>query len=422
MSRPELEVADIIRRHGGYFLENHQIGPEQRKALRALSICRTSELGGHVDQCDRCGHGRVSYNSCRNRHCPKCQSLARANWIDAQSARVLPVPYYHVVFTIPSSLTTIALQNPAALYAILFRAASQTLIKIAADPKHLGARIGILMVLHTWAQNLMHHPHVHCVVTGGGLSLDGERWVSCRPGFFLPVRVLSRMFRGAFLDLLGQAYRDGMLHFHGNLAPLARPDRFVRALRKSRRHEWVVYAKSPFGGPQQVLAYLGRYTHRVAISNNRLLRLEDGKVTFSYRDRKANIKRPMTLEADEFIRRFLLHILPARFVKIRHYGLLANRHARQNLDLCRSLLVSSSTKEPDTQADTSQNLCDDGGCQDQSESPNELVPQWQRRYEQLTSVKLSRCPVCGEGRMVLRELLPPDRAPSANGAPAPDSS
>jgi hypothetical protein len=274
------------------------------------------------------------------------------------------------------------------------------------------------MVLHTWAQNLMHHPHVHCVVTGGGLSLDGERWVSCRPGFFLPVRVLSRMFRGAFLDLLGQAYRDGMLHFHGNLAPLARPDRFVRALRKSRRHEWVVYAKSPFGGPQQVLAYLGRYTHRVAISNNRLLRLEDGKVTFSYRDRKANIKRPMTLEADEFIRRFLLHILPARFVKIRHYGLLANRHARQNLDLCRSLLVSSSTKEPDT----SQNLCDDGGCQDQSESPNELVPQWQRRYEQLTSVKLSRCPVCGEGRMVLRELLPPDRAPSANGAPAPDSS
>jgi hypothetical protein len=335
MTRPALEVADVFRRHGDAFLDRYGDGlsHEQRRVLHDVTACRTAALGGHVEECDRCGHRQIAYNSCRNRHCPKCRATAAADWMEARAAELLPVEYFHVVFTLPAALGPIALQNPRAVYGLLFRAAAETLRRIAADPKHLGAEIGFLAVLHTWGQNLQHHPHVHCVVPGGGISPDGSRWVACRPGFFLPVRVLSRLFRGLFLALLRAAFDRGKLSFHGRIAGLADPGEFRRALAAVSGVEWVVYAKPPFGGPRQVLKYLARYTHRVAISNRRLVALDGDEVTFRWKDyARGGEQRVMKLQAVEFIRRFLLHVLPAGFVRIRHYGFLANRVCRAKLE------------------------------------------------------------------------------------------
>src|ERR671931_191781 len=300
--RPALEVADIFRRHGEAFraVQGNRLSAEQRRVMAAIEVCRTAALGGHVEQCDDCGAIRIAYNSCRNRHCPKCQGLARAKWLADRQAELLPVPYFHVVFTLPAPLGEIAFQNKAAVYGILFRAAAETLAIIAADSRHLGAQLGMTMVLHTWGQTLQHHPHVHCVVPGGGPSLDGTRWVACRSGFFLPVRVLSRLFRRLFLQELQNAFAAGKLRFFSNLASLAEPQAFARRLRELQRLDWVVYAKPPFGGPGQVLAYLGRYTHRVAIANSRLLSLADGKIRFTWTDYRADRKtKVMTLDADE---------------------------------------------------------------------------------------------------------------------------
>jgi hypothetical protein len=305
---PALEVADIFRQHGEAFRLAHgaALEPVQRRAMRAIEECRTGALGGHVEECDHCGHQVIAYNSCRNRHCPKCQALATAQWLAERQADLLPIDYFHVVFTVPAEIAPIALQNKQVCYDMLFRTAADTLLRIAADPKHLGAEIGVLTVLHTWGQNLMHHPHLHCVVPGGGLSPDGTRFVTCRPGFFLPVRVLSRLFRRLFLEALERAFVRGELVFHASLVQLRDPCRFAALMEKARHMEWVVYAKAPFGGPSQVLDYLGRYTHRVAISNNRLRKLEDDKVTFQWKDyRHGNRQSTMTLEASEFIRRFL---------------------------------------------------------------------------------------------------------------------
>jgi len=338
---PALEVAEIFRRHGEAFRQAHagHLGGVERRIMGAITACRTAVLGGHVEQCDDCGATRIAYNSCRNRHCPKCQGLARAQWLAERQAELLPAPYFHVVFTLPVPVGEIAFQNKAIVYAILFRAAAETLATIAADPRHLGAKLGMTMVLHTWGQTLLHHPHIHCVVPGGGPSLDGTRWVACRPGFFLPVRVLARLFRRLFLRELENAFGAGKLRFFGKLANLAEPPAFARRLGELRRLDWVVYAKAPFGGPEQVLAYLGRYTHRVAIANSRLISLSDGKVRFTWKDYRANGKtKVMMLAADEFIRRFLLHTLPDGFHRIRHYGFLANGGRGDNIALCRKLL------------------------------------------------------------------------------------
>ncbi|PYX29284.1 MAG: IS91 family transposase [Acidobacteria bacterium] len=341
MREHRLEVADVFLQYGEAFLKRwgHTVSPPQRRALRDIGICRTAALGGHIEQCDGCAHEVMAYNSCRNRHCPKCQSTARDHWLAERAKELLPVPYCHVVFTVPEPLAPLALQNPQLVYGLLFRAVSQTLLEIAADPRHLGAQIGFLAVLHTWSQNLLHHPHIHCVVPAGGLAPDGSRWIPCRRKFFLPVKVLSRLFRGKFLALLRDAFAAGKLQFHGQLAPLREPARFHAWLRPLQEIEWVVYAKLPFGGPEYVLKYLARYTHRVAISNGRLLSLENGQVTFQWRDSKDNNQiKTMTLDAVEFIRRFLLHILPSGFVKIRHFGFLSRRRRSAALELCRQRL------------------------------------------------------------------------------------
>lgn len=336
-----LEVADIFRRHGEAYRQAHdgRLGRVERRTMSAIELCRTAELGGHVEGCRTCGAISIAYNSCRNRHCPKCQGQVCREWLAARQNELLPVPYFHVVFTLPAQIAAIAFQNKAAVYTILFKAAAETLRTIAADPKHLGAEIGLVGVLHSWGQNLHYHPHIHCIVPGGGISLDGKHWIACRPGFFLPVRVLSRLFRRLFLEELQAAFNTGKLNFFGDLAHLAAPTAFRRRLAEVRRLDWVVYAKPPFGGPKQVLAYLGRYTHRVAIANSRLVSMADGKVVFRWRDyrhgRKAKL---MTLDAHEFIRRFLLHTLPDGFHRIRHYGFLANGHRAAKLNLCRRLL------------------------------------------------------------------------------------
>lgn len=395
MSRPTLEVADVIARHGEAFLEKYGywITRPQRRVLRAIQICRTRALGGHLEECDQCGHRVVSYNSCRNRHCPKCQSLAKAEWLEARQQELLPVTYYHVVFTLPDSLTQLALQNPRVIYNLLFRAVSETMLRIAADPKHLGARIGFFAVLHTWGQTLMLHPHLHCVVPGGGLSSDAKRWISCRPHFFLSVRVLSRLFRGLFLYYLKEAYDDRKLQGLEECA-------FARLLKTSRNNQWVVYAKRPFGGPQQVLDYLGRYTHRVAISNHRLLRLENGTVTFSWKDYRDNNKtKEMPLEAREFIRRFLLHVLPDGFQKIRYFGLMANRHRRESLDLCRRLIGDAQIPA----------------------QPGHLKD-WKQRFQELTGEDLSLCPRCIQGQLIRVQTLLPFSEVSTKNATTYDTS
>ncbi|MBV9509879.1 MAG: IS91 family transposase [Caulobacteraceae bacterium] len=336
-------MADVFHRHGADYRRDHHghLGRVERRVMAAVEACRTAALGGHTEYCVDCGLVRQAYNSCRNRHCPKCQGLARARWLADRKAELLPVPYFHVVFTVPAAIAAIAFQNKAAVYAILFQAASEALRVAAADPKHLGAEIGVVAVLHTWGQTLQHHPHIHCVIPGGGLSLDGERWIACRPGFFLPVRVLSRLFKRLFLDRLRGAFKAGELRFFNDLAGLADPAAFRARLAELRRTEWVVYAKSPFGGPEQVLAYLGRYTHRVAIANSRLVALDQGRVSFRWKDYRHHDKtKLMTLGADEFIRRFLLHALPDGFHRIRHYGLFANGRRAAKLAQCRRLLAA----------------------------------------------------------------------------------
>jgi Putative transposase/Transposase zinc-binding domain len=386
MNRPCLEVADVFRDHGEAFLDRYgdTLCSEQRRALRDIAACRTAALGGHVEECDRCGHRQIAYNSCRNRHCPKCQATAAAEWVEDREAELLPVEYFHVVFTLPAAIGPIALQNPRTVYGLLFRAAAETLQQVAADPKHLGADIGFLAVLHTWGQNLQHHPHVHCVVPGGGPSSDGSRWVSCRPGFFLPVRVLSRLFRGKFLALLKAAFDGGKLSFHGKLADLAQPTEFRRTLADTANTEWVVYAKPPFGGPEQVLKYLARYTHRAAISNYRMISMEGDQVEFLWKDYAHQGKqKTMKLNAVEFIRRFLMHVLPAGFVRIRHYGFLANRTCREKLELCRTLLAALTTPQPVVA---------------------EPAPEPKEAVEGRPEAHV--CPACSEGRMVIVETLP----------------
>jgi Putative transposase/Transposase zinc-binding domain len=347
--RPPWEVADIVRQHGTAFLHKYGafLTASQKKALRDIANCRTAVLGGHVQRCVDCGHEQIAYNSCRNRHCPKCQAQQRALWLEREATFLLPVEYHHVVFTLPQEVAELAAANPNALYNLLFAAASQTLREVAANPKRLGAQVGVLMVLHTWGQNLHHHPHVHCVVTGGGLSCDAHgnldaapRWVSCPKGFFLPVRVLSRVFRGKYISGLRALFQQNKLSFQGRLAALREPAAWGRLLALMQSKDWVVYAKPPFGGPEQVLKYLARYTHRVAISNHRLVALEEGKVSFHYKDyAQGHQQKAMTLSAEEFLRRLMQHVLPKGFVKIRHYGLLGNRHREERLQLCRRLLL-----------------------------------------------------------------------------------
>jgi hypothetical protein len=343
MGAPGLEVADIFRAHGQAWrqAQHAHLSLGQRKVMSAIEQCRTAALGGHVLRCDTCEQVEIAYNSCRNRHCPKCQASAARRWLEARQAELLPVEYYHVVFTLPAPISAIAYANKAVLYDLLFDIAAETLRFIAADPRHLGAQIGATLVLHTWGSALTHHPHVHGIVPGGGLSSDGERWIGCKPGFFLPVRVLSRLFRRRFLEELGRAHDSGQLQFFGEHAALADATAFADWLAPLRQCEWVVYAKRPFAGPAAVLAYLSRYTHRVAISNQRLVAMDEHGITFRWKDYRAKGKtryKTMTLEAPEFMRRFLLHVLPGGFHRIRHYGLLANAGRRANLARVRALL------------------------------------------------------------------------------------
>jgi hypothetical protein len=388
LSRPSLEVADIFRDHGAAWRRAHvgHVSLGQLKVMSAIESCRTAALGGHVERCEECAHTRIAYNSCRNRHCPKCQGAAAKEWLADRQAELLPVPYYHVVFTLPAPIADIAYHNKAVIYDLLFKTAAETLITIAADPKHLGARIGLTAVLHTWGSALTHHPHLHVIVPGGGISLDGARWISCRPGFFLPVRVLSRLFRRLFLESLVASHAAGRLQFFGDHVSLAASDAFTAYLAPLRKIEWVVYSKRPFGGPEAVLAYLSRYTHRVAIANSRLIAFDDAGVTFRWKDYRAKGRerfKLMTLAVDEFIRRFLLHVLPSGFHRIRHYGLFANSGRAENVARARQLL-----NVPATPCETSDADGADG------ERPAPSHP----------------CPCCG-GRMIVIETFERGRAP-----------
>jgi Putative transposase/Transposase zinc-binding domain len=376
MSRPPFEVADIIRQHGNRFAARNRswLTWLHLRVLYAIEFCRTATLGGHLDRCSQCGHEAISFNSCRNRHCPKCQTNVRDKWLAARSRELLPVSYVHVVFTLPHELSWLALQNKKVVYDLLFRSSAATLLEVAADPKHLGAEIGFLSVLHSWGSNLLHHPHVHCVIPSGGLSRDHQRWIYPRYPFFLPVKVLGRVFRGKFVAGLKDAFHQGTLKFPGSLQPLAQKKAFDAFLRPLFRQDWMVYAKRPFGGPEHVLHYLARYTHRVAISNHRLLSVADGKITFLWKDYAHGSKqRKMTITAEEFLRRFMLHVLPRGFVRIRFSGFLANRRRKQLLPLCQGLLA--------------------GRVQLPSKAPtnSEVQPTW-------------LCPHCG-GPMVLVEKL-----------------
>jgi putative transposase/transposase-like zinc-binding protein len=391
VTTPALELADIFRLHGPAYLARFgdSLSFQQKRALRDIALCRTAALGGHVNQCDECGHRTISYCSCRNRHCPKCRSAASAAWLEGRAAELLPVEYFHVVFTLPQSLGALALQNQRLFYGILFRAASETLLQIGADPKHLGARIGFLAVLHTWGQNLHYHPHLHCVIPGGGIAADDSRWISCRRQFLFPIKVLSRLFRAKFNVFLKAAFRDSKLGFYGELKLLGEKRNFIEWLTRVAGTEWVVYAKPPFGGPRQVLKYLARYTHRVAISNRRLVALQNGSVTFRWKDyTQGNKPAMMTLQATEFIRRFLLHVLPKGLVRIRHFGFFANRCRRQNISLCRKLL------------DVAQRI------QPQGSTPRDDAFAVQQESQ--------RCPVCKTGRLQRVEVLPP-QAPALPG-------
>lgn len=390
--RPRFEVADVVRAHGDDYHRAHHPSAAQEAVLKHIAECRTAALGGHLDACDSCGHQRISYNSCRDRHCPKCQNAARAEWITRRLERLLPIPYFHVVFTIPDELNPLALRNKKAVFKILFAAASQTLLTIARDGKHLGAQVGFTMVLHTWGQNLLFHPHVHCVVTGGGLSSDGSRWIAAREKYLLPVKVLGKLFRGKFLAALDQAYRDGELDLAGSTAERSDPEAWHRFKDSLYKKDWVVFAKPPFGGAEHVFNYLGRYTHRIALSNHRIVEVADGTVTFSWKDYADGCKKKlMALDAVEFLRRFLLHVLPHGFVRIRHYGLCASSNVNTKLVAARRLL------EPSTEI-----------CPSPKPEPTSTEPQpWWERFLEQTGIDVMACPCCKTGRMTRQRSLSP---------------
>jgi hypothetical protein len=394
--RGGIEVADIVRAHGAAYRQTHGLSRAQRRALHAIEVCRTAALGGHRDVCDRCGAERISYNSCRNRHCPKCQTLAKARWLEARRAELLPVEYFHVVFTLPHALYGLLPDNARLLYDLLFRTTAATLTTFARDPRHLGGDVGVTAVLHTWGQTLSQHIHLHCLVTGGALARDGTRWIPAKPGFLFPVRALAQVFRAKYLDALHAAQAAGRLRLPD---PLAEPGALAALLTQLRHHDWVVYAKRPFAGPAQVLDYLGHYTHRVAISNERLLSLADGRVRFRWRDYADGDRvKIMDLAAEEFLRRFLLHIVPERFVRIRHFGFLANRARQTKLTRCRQLLACALVPAP---------------------PPSESVPALMLR---LTGLDIERCAVCGHGRVCRVERLPPTLARRPRPAAALDTS
>ena len=384
------EVADIFRAYGSAYRKVYckKMPLRHFRVMNAIEICRTKELGGHVDACDACGSLRISYNSCRNRHCPKCQCLDKERWLEARKRDILPTPYYHIVFTIPEALRPLALRNQKIFYGILFKAASATLKELAEDPKHLGALIGFIALLHTWSQTLIDHPHIHCIVTGGGLSVDGKRWIKGKKKFFLPVKVVARLFRGKLLDYLKRAYLAEELQFSGKISALQEHAAFNALLTNLYNQEWVVYCKDPFKKPETVIDYLGRYTHRVAITNDRILRSAEGKITFSYRDRQDKNKiKVMLLDAFEFIRRFLLHVLPDGFMKIRHYGILSNRNRQEKLLLCKELLGATGKASE---------------CALETES-------WQELLLRITGIDPRVCPTCSKGKMVRRETIQPKR-------------
>lgn len=378
-----VELADIVRAHGATYQLAHPLCRAQRRALRAIADCRTAALGGHRAVCTTCGAERLTYNSCRNRHCPKCQRVATERWLAARRREVLPIPYFHVVFTLPHALNPLAQSHPRLIYRLLFHAAASTLLRFGRDPRHLGGDLGVTAVLHTWGQTLTQHVHVHCVVTGGALARDGTRWIPARPTFLFPVRALAKVFRGWYLAGLRRAFAQGALHLTGSLAPLAAPAAFAAWLEDLRTHAWVVYCKPPFAGPEHVLAYLGRYTHRIALSNDRLLAVADGRVCFRWRDYADGDRvKVMDLEVDEFLRRFLLHVVPDGFVRIRHFGLLANRRRAAALGQCRALL----TQPPLPVA------------------PPESVRDLMLR---ITGIDIARCPVCQHGVLHLIAVLAP---------------
>ncbi|MEM6805690.1 MAG: IS91 family transposase [Bacteroidota bacterium] len=387
MSRA-IEVGDIFRAYGETYRSTHRLSFAQHKALTCISACRTSQLGGHVDQCDSCDHLRISYNSCRNRHCPKCQSLTKERWLEARKSELLAVKHFHIVFTLPHQLHPLIRSNESLCYNLLFQAASQTLIQLGKENKYLHAQVGLLAVLHTWGQNLMYHPHLHCLVPAGGLSLEGDHWIRSRKRFFLPVKVISRLFRGKFLAALKAKFKQGELAYLGQIAYIKGLKELNDYLRPIYRKEWVVYCKAPFSGPEQVINYLGRYTHRVAISNERITHMEKGKVNFSYKDYADGAKRKcMSLEVDEFIRRFLLHILPKGLHKIRYYGLLASRNRKTAWAKARKLLGQAPVE------------------------PKEKLP-WFVLMEKLTGINPFQCPCCQKGKMRFKQkLMPKQRAP-----------
>jgi hypothetical protein len=386
--RPRFEVADLVRVYGDDYRRVHGSSAAHNKVLRHLAACRTAALGGHVDECDACDHVRISYNSCRDRHCPKCQGSQRAAWLAQRLERLLPVPYFHVVFTLPGELSALALRNKAVVFSILFRTAAATLRTIAADSRHLGAEIGFTALLHTWGQNLLFHPHLHCVVTGGGLSADGKRWVHGSERFFLPVRVLAKLFRGKFLAALHRAWTGGQLALAGTTAELAEPTTWRGFKDRLYRKQWVVYSKPPFGGPEVVFRYLGRYTHRVALANHRIVEVNDGRVTFAIRDHAdSGRRRLLTLDAVEFLRRFLLHVLPKNLVRIRHYGLSAGRNLCTKLALAQRLLHKNTAAEPPA------------GVPRPSKQP------WWIRFFELTGIDMMACPACTSGRLVRTRRL-----------------
>lgn len=382
-----IEVAHIFHRYGQDYRTAHALPANRLRAMRAIESCRTAELGGHVDECGHCGTKLISYNSCRNRHCPKCQFLKKEQWIEAREKDLLPIPYFHVVFTIPDLLNPLVLRNQDTLYTVFFKAVSETLTELSEDPKRLGAEIGFISILHTWGQNLMDHPHIHNVVTGGGLSRDGRSWMSCNKGFFLPVKVMSKLFRGKFIAHLKKLRAENKLVYPGSVNHLSQPGAFNALISDLYKKKWIVYCKPPFDGTKGVFEYLGRYTHRIAISNHRIVKLEDGKVSFRWRDYADDNKRKiMTVDAAEFIRRFLLHVLPGRFVKIRHYGLLGNRCRKKKLDRCRELLACAEQSNPGRKAET-----------------------WQEALLRLAGVDVSKCPACGEPAMRTVEIIRPVR-------------
>jgi Putative transposase/Transposase zinc-binding domain len=391
IARPRLELADIVRAHGEAYARQHRLVPVQHRALRAITACRTAVLGGHQETCDRCGAVRVSYNSCRNRHCPKCQTLAKERWLAARTADLLPIPYFHVVFTLPHDLNALAQGNPRVIYTLLFRAAADTLLAFGRDPRYLGGTIGITAILHTWGQTLAQHLHLHCMVTGGALAGDGAEWIRGHASFLFPVRALATVFRAKYLAGLRQAHTAGQLTFASGTATLADRRTFTAFLGALRAVDWIVYAKRPFAGPAQVLEYLGRYTHRVALSNDRLVDHAEGRVRFRWKDYADHDRvKVMSLTADEFLRRFLLHVVPRGFMRIRHFGLLANRTRREAVGRCRDLLGQP---PPDAIP---------------VESPLTLL-------RRLTGVDLAICPVCGEGHMHLTVI-------DVAATPSPDSS